>query len=113
MQSLLKYSLFIFGLYVTVSSCKKDILNTNPNNKITVSKDTLWFDTVFTKVNSTTPKSVNKQILIYNPYDQRIKTSIQLGGGNNSHFRLNVDGETGSSFSDVELFPNDSIFLFV
>ena len=113
MQSLLKYSLFIFGLYVTLSSCKKDILNTNPNNEITVSKDTLWFDTVFTKTNSTTPKSVNKQILIYNPYDQRIKTSIQLGGGNNSHFRLNVDGEAGSSFSDIELFPNDSIFLFV
>ena len=88
MQSLLKYSLFIFGLYVMISSCKKEEFNTNPNSQVKVNTDTLWFDTVFTKVNSTTPKSVNKQILIYNPYDQRIKTSIQLGGGDNSHFRL-------------------------
>ena len=113
MQSLLKYSLFIFGLYATISSCKKDELNTNTNSQITINRDTLWFDTVFTNTNSTAPKSVNKQILVYNPYDQRIKTSIRLGGGSNSHFRLNVDGEYGSSFSDIELYPNDSIFLFV
>lgn len=113
MQSLLKYSLFIFGLYATISSCKKDELNTNTNSQITINRDTLWFDTVFTNINSTAPKSVNKQILVYNPYDQRIKTSIRLGGGSNSHFRLNVDGEYGSSFSDIELYPNDSIFLFV
>ena len=113
MQSLLKYSLFIFGLYATISSCKKDELNTNTNSQITVNRDTLWFDTVFTKVNSTVPKSVNKQILVHNPYDQSIKTSIRLGGGSNSHFRLNVDGEAGISFSDIELYPNDSIFLFV
>ncbi|CAI8236858.1 MAG: Uncharacterised protein [Bacteroidia bacterium] len=113
MQSLLKYSLFIFGLYATISSCKKDELNTNTNSQITINRDTLWFDTVFTNINSTAPKSVNKQILVYNPYDQRIKTSIRLGGGSNSHFRLNVDGEAGSSFSDIELYPNDSIFLFV
>ena len=113
MQSLLKYSLFIFGLYATISSCKKDELNTNTNSQVTINRDTIWFDTVFTNINSTAPKSVNKQILVYNPYDQRIKTSIRLGGGSNSHFRLNVDGEYGSSFSDIELYPNDSIFLFV
>ena len=113
MQSLLKYSLFIFGLYTTISSCKKDELNTNTNSQITINRDTLWFDTVFTKVNSNVPKSVNKQILVHNPYDQSIKTSIRLGGGGNSHFRLNVDGEAGISFSDIELYPNDSIFLFV
>tara|TARA_B100001059_G_C17790335_1_gene559744 strand:- start:216 stop:1640 length:1425 start_codon:yes stop_codon:yes gene_type:complete len=113
MQSLLKYSLFIFGIYATISSCKKDELNTNTNSQITINRDTLWFDTVFTKVNSNVPKSVNKQILVHNPYDQSIKTSIRLGGGSNSHFRLNVDGEAGISFSDIELYPNDSIFLFV
>ena len=113
MQSLLKYSLFIFGIYATISSCKKDELNTNTNSQITINRDTLWFDTVFTKVNSNVPKSVNKQILVHNPYDQSIKTSIRLGGGGNSHFRLNVDGEAGISFSDIELYPNDSIFLFV
>jgi hypothetical protein len=113
MPSLYKYSLIVFGLYAFFSSCQKDTFNTDSGSQIIINRDTLWFDTVFTKVNGTTPKSVNKQILIFNPYDQRIKTSIRLGGGDQSHFRLNVDGEPGSSFTDIELFPNDSIFIFV
>jgi len=78
-----------------------------------VNTDTLWFDTVFTKANLGAPKSVNKQILIYNPYKESIRTSILLGGGSASHFRLNVDGEPGFEFKDIEIFPDDSIFLFV
>ena len=113
MLNQLKFAfLFILAL-ACFSSCKKERLNTDLGSQITVNRDTLWFDTVFTHVGPQTPKSVNKQLLIYNPYDERIRTSIRLGGGDQSHFRLNVDGEPGSSFSDIELFPKDSIFLFV
>lgn len=103
---------FWIGLIIS-TGCRQEVFTTNPDHSIELSTDTLWFDTVFTKVNSRTPKSVNKQVLIYNPYDESIKTSIRLEGGEQSHFRLNVDGEPGYVFNDIEIFPNDSIFMFV
>lgn len=42
-----------------------------------------------------------------------IKTSIDLAGGAQSHFRMNVDGVPGYSFTDLEIFPEDSLFIFV
>ncbi len=113
MRNLLKYSL-LFTLFTCILfSCKKENFTTNRGHKLNINTDTLWFDTVFTNVNNTTPKSVNKQIVIVNPHDKKIKTNILLAGGKNSHFRLNVDGVPGTSFSDLEIFANDSLFLFV
>lgn len=98
-------------LYLAATSCRKEKFNLN--DAVNVNADTLWFDTVFTKANLQTPKSVNKQILVYNPYNESIRTSVRLGGGATSHFRLNVDGEPGYRFDEVEILPKDSIFLFV
>ncbi|MEY2924868.1 MAG: hypothetical protein RLZZ337_1416 [Bacteroidota bacterium] len=98
---------------MVISSCRIEEFTLDPNHKLEISADTVWFDTVFTKVNTSTPKSVNKQIIIRNPQNKSIKTSIQLASGATSHFRLNVDGESGHQFSDVEIFPNDSIFMFL
>jgi len=95
------------------SSCKKETFTTSSDHAVTVNNDTLWFDTVFTKASVRWPLSVNKQILVHNPYKESIRTNIILGGGANSHYRLNVDGESGHTFENVEIFPNDSIFLFV
>jgi hypothetical protein len=105
--------LFCLGLAVVISSCRKEEFTIDPANKLEINADTLWFDTVFTKVNSATPKSVNKQIIVRNTHNKSIRTSITLAGGETSHFRLNVDGESGHSFSDIDIFPNDSIFMFL
>lgn len=59
------------------------------------------------------PKSVNRQFLVKNTHDQKIKTRIFLAGGVKSTFRLNVDGDTGTFFDEVEIRANDSIFVFV
>ena len=40
-------------------------------------------------------------------------SSIRLATGDQSMFRLNVDGLPGRSFSDVEIGADDSIFIFV
>ncbi|PCJ65604.1 MAG: hypothetical protein COA58_09365 [Bacteroidetes bacterium] len=93
------------------SSCRKEKFTLSGD--VTINSDTLWFDTVFTKASVQKPISVNKQILVYNPNNESIKTRITLGGGSTSHFRLNVDGESGHTFNEIEIFPNDSIFLFV
>ncbi len=100
----------MYGLF---TSCKKEEFTTSGSDTVIINTDTLWFDTVFTNVRGGVPKSVNKQILVKNPHDQSIRTSIRLAGGTGSHFRLNVDGEPGHNFENIEIFPNDSIFLFV
>jgi hypothetical protein len=111
LNSTLKYFALLGFIYIAFSACRKESFTTTES--VIVNTDTLWFDTVFTKVATRTPLSVNKQILVYNPSKESIRTSIRLGGGPNSHFRLNVDGEPGYSFTDIEIFPEDSLFLFV
>lgn len=91
------------------SSCRKDNITTNPSDKLAFSTDTLTFDTVFTTLGSTT-----LYFTVHNPSNQRISISdIRLGGGENSIFRLNVDGQMLDQLSSVEIPANDSIYVFV
>ncbi len=71
--------------------------------------DTVAFDTVFTSLGT-----ITHDFRIYNKEDQPIKiTSIRLAGGAQSVFTLNVDGEPGNQFQDVEIKGNDSLYVFV
>lgn len=89
------------------SSCKKDKLNTTAG--ISFSTDTLTFDTLFTTLGSTT-----KFFTIRNTQKQAIKiSSIRLAGGNASPYRINVDGDAGTHFSDIEIPAKDSLYVFV
>ncbi len=97
------------ALILAVASCKKDeTLNTSPSVKLEFSSDTLIFDTVFTTIGS-----VTQEIRVHNPTDQKVKIStIKLASGANSRYSINVNGEAGTEFHDVEILGNDSIYLF-
>ena len=98
---------FLLGMCV-LSSCKKEVLDTNPSSKLTFSEDTVYFDTVFVTFGSTT-----KRFKVYNPNESRIKVSrIRLAGGNTSPFRLNIDGQSADEVTDIEIDGKDSIFVF-
>lgn len=72
------------------------------------STDTLTFDTVFTAFASFTT-----QVKIYNPQDQPVTiSSIRLEKGNTSYFHINVNGYEGSLVKNIEIAPNDSIYVF-
>lgn len=75
--------------------------------------DTIVFDTIISQIYKGTPKSVNRQFVVKNIHEKSIKTSIKLGGGSLSTFRLNVDGEPGINFENITIKPHDSIFVFV
>lgn len=98
--------LFVIGF----ASCKKEVgFITDKNTKLKFSEDTVLFDTVFTQVGSAT-----KQFKIYNPYKKKLLVKrIWLAGGANSQFKLNIDGIPGNTANDIELMPNDSLFIFV
>lgn len=77
--------------------------------KLSFTVDTVLFDTVFTTIGT-----VTRSFRIKNPHRQYIKIDeIALAGGKSSVFRVNVDGEPGTSFSDIEIAPKDSMYVFV
>ena len=105
------FCLFIILLATNFFACKNDIGNysTNPQDLLSFSVDTLSFDTVLTTVNS--------PVLSFMIYNKNAKplliSSIQLAEGTNSDFQMNVDGNAGSTFQNVEILANDSLFVFV
>jgi hypothetical protein len=102
------YSIFILiVLSFNFSSCKKATFNLT--DELSFSADTLVFDTVFTTIGSTT-----QQFKMYNNGNSTLKIDqIELVGGEDSPFRINVDGLSGTSFAEIELEAKDSLFVFV
>lgn len=73
------------------------------------SLDTLTFDTVFTARGSAT-----RQMKVYNDQEQPIKIDrIFVEGETGVRFIFNVDGTRGPEATDVVIWGNDSIFVFV
>lgn len=91
----------------TVTGCKKSVSFSGGN--LAFSADTIYFDTVFTTIGSTT-----KKLKIYNQDSKTLKVEqIQLMGGASSPYRINVDGVPGTMFADIEIEAGDSLFIFV
>jgi hypothetical protein len=86
-----------------------DDYSRNPQDRLAFSIDTLSFDTVLTTVNSPV-----KTFMVYNPNKKPLLiSSVGLEEGENSHFKINVDGFAGSAFEDIEIRANDSIYVLV
>jgi hypothetical protein len=104
----------VFSLCLTILmgslslfSCKKPLNFSKENLQFSI--DTLVFDTVFTTIGSTT-----QTFKFYNKSKQSlIVDEIELMGGSNSPFRINVDGAKGHFARDVEMEGEDSLFVFV
>ena len=91
-----------------------DSFSLSPSNVLTFSMDTVRMDTVF----STVPTST-RSFWVYNKSDDGIRcTSVRLANGNQTGFRVNVDGEylsptAGYQVQNVEIRNKDSIRVFV
>jgi hypothetical protein len=103
---LLLLPVLITGLFF---SCDDDSLWEDPSAGIVFSTDTILFDTIFTSIGS-----VTRHFKVYNPHKSSIKISyIFLAGGENSNYRINVDGVPGREFREKVLRGGDSIYVFV
>lgn len=90
-------------------SCRDDDFDTDPAIKLTFSQDSLLFDTVFTTLGSST-----RSFKVYNNHNRRIRiNNVALGRGPDSYYRMNVDGRSGTSISEIDIEPRDSIYVFV
>ncbi len=95
---------------VLIKSCDYDLtFSPAQSQDIRFSSDTVYLDTVFTSIGSST-----YNLRIYNQSDRNVEIgSIRLGHGSQSQFRINVDGIHGESFEQIELLAKDSIYVFI
>lgn len=96
----------IFGL--SLLSCEKQSWFEGEQPRISVSLDTLTFDTVFTSIGS-----VTKLLKIFNKEKASILVDVYINQASNQFFRINVNGIKGPRVTDMEILPNDSIYVFV
>jgi hypothetical protein len=101
--------LFVLAAAVSLSCRKRDNIDTNPSLQLSFSTDTVFFDTVFPTVGS-----ITKRLVVYNPHKNKISISrINLAGGQASSYRININGSSVSSASDIEVAGEDSLYVFV
>jgi len=94
-------------LMMALQACIEDSFDTSPSAQPSFSVDELDMGVQFTDNPSPT-----SQLMIYNRNSKLINlSSVRMRSG--QYFRLNVDGQSGSTFADVEIRPNDSIYVFV
>jgi hypothetical protein len=90
-------------------SCKKESFITSSDAVVTITADTLKYDTVFV-----TSGSITQSFKIINENNQKLRlSSVKLMGGTGSAFKINVDGTIGPEADNLEINANDSIYVFV
>jgi len=93
-----------------ISACSKDeSFTTDKSAILQFSDDTIKFDTVFTTIASST-----EGLVVYNRNTNGVRLSdIRLKNAATTGFRLNLDGQYGTSFSNIDLYGGDSLICFL
>ena len=109
------YFLITISTLVFWSSCRKDFEFDLSSGNLEFSKDTVYLDTVFSNIGSST-----YNLKVYNNSDNDIVIpTVRLSQGQNSMYRLNVDGMTGTGaisgkeFENVEILAKDRMYIFI
>jgi hypothetical protein len=103
------YILVFLGAISLFPACEKEKINSSSNAVLHFSSDTVTFDTLLTSIGSPT-----KNLRVINQTNENIViSSVRLSGGNQSGFRLNVNGEASNETYNVQIPARDSIFIFI
>lgn len=103
------YFICCLGFILFCSSCRKDFEFQASSGNLGFSKDTVYLDTIFANIGSST-----YNLKVYNNSNEDISIpNVQLQNGETSGYRLNLDGQAGKSFTNVELLAKDSLFIFI
>ncbi len=109
MKRITHFCLSLITVFLLFTACKKDSFITSSNASLSISIDSLTFDTVFTTVGS-----ITKSFKIINNNNQKIQLStVKLKVGNASAFKINVNGQPGAAINNIEIAADDSIYVFV
>ena len=90
-------------------SCKKESFITSSNARLSISADSVKFDTVFTSIGS-----ITQSFKIFNDNNQKLLLSkVKLMGGSTSAYKININGLAAIEADNIEIAANDSIYVFV
>ena len=96
---------FALGLF----SCRQTIDFKGTDIPLSFSQDTIYLDTVFTGLGSST-----RTLKVYNTSNENMVVDrVYLARGEQSYYRMNVDGVSGKSVDNLEILAGDSAYLFI
>ena len=101
----------ILSLIATLcfTSCRNELDFESSIGTLSFSKETVYLDTVFTNIGSST-----YTLKVFNNSNKNISIPrVRLGKGQASNYQLMVDGVAGKEFENVELLAKDSMFVFI
>ncbi len=102
-------SVLVILIMIVTSSCRKDFTTVESFGDLKFSQDTIFLDTVFTNIGSAT-----YNLKVFNKSDKDITIpEITLENGQDSNYRLNVDGIAGQVFENIDILANDSLYVFI
>ena len=94
---------------ILFNSCSKNDYQNVGNDEVGFSTDTLRMDTTFANIGSTT-----KRLKVYNNTTKEINfEQVYIEKGNNSDYRMTVNGTFGNNLTNVSIPAHDSIFILV
>ena len=92
-----------------ISSCRQTIDFKGTDIPLAFSQDTIYLDTVFTGLGSST-----RTLKVYNASNENMVVDrVYLARGEQSYYRMNVDGVSGKSVNNLEILAGDSAYLFI
>ncbi len=109
-----KYLILLAIAVIGITACNDEDFSSSPSLSLTFSTDTVKFDTIFSKVPTST-----RTMWVYNRSGKDLRcTNVRLLNGNQTGYRVNVDGvylspAAGYQMQDVEIRNEDSLRVFV
>ncbi len=106
----MKNLLGIVGMVFIIWACQpeEEVFTDDPNLKLTYSTDTLEFDTLIANLDSR-----SRRVRIFNPNANAIRINRLGMATNPSPFRLIINGQESTSFSNIDLLGGDSLLVVV
>lgn len=111
MKKTILWTITALLILIVLAACtdREDEFISDGSVELRFSLDTLRFDTVFTEVGSAT-----RLFKVINPNKRPVRLGrAYLEDRENSFFRMNVDGVPGLEVENIEIWGEDSIYVFV
>jgi len=104
------FTAIALGILLFNLACDDEVFETRPSTgQLEFSKDTVFLDTIFTNIGSST-----RTLKVYNRSSNNISIPrVALGRGEASFYRLSVNGSPGKTFENVDIPARDSIYVFI
>lgn len=102
-----RYVLLFFSL-VLIWACRPETPVSSGGLSLRFSADTLYLDTVFTGIGSST-----YSLKVYNDHSEALRVGEIRLKRPDSPYRININGLDAPRATNVEILPGDSIYIFV